>query len=222
MRPWVDLTLPLADHFRWSVKREHRADFTRGDAFQVTWLGFSVHGFTHIDSPRHMVPGGPTTSAFDLDDLVGEAEIVDLSHVPANARIDADTLARAAPSLAAGRRLLLMARWDERASIHEPAFWTTAPWLDRSACEWLLGRRPRSIGFDFPQDYPIRGLLDGRTAPIAEFVSHDVLLRHGVPMIEYLCNLGAVGAPRCDLVVLPLKVLDADGAPVRAIARAVA
>ena len=39
----------------------------KGDQFQVTYLGLVVHGFTHIDSPRHMVPQGPTTSEVGLE-----------------------------------------------------------------------------------------------------------------------------------------------------------
>jgi arylformamidase len=49
-------------------------------------------------------------------------------------------------------------------------------------------------------------------------VSHDVILRRGVPLIEYLCNLGAVRSARAEICALPLKLLDADGAPARVVA----
>jgi len=55
-------------------------------------------------------------------------------------------------------------------------------------------------------------------APIAEFVSHDILLRNGAIPIEYLTNLGGLEGPRSTLVVLPLKIPNADGAPARVIA----
>ncbi len=90
--------------------------------------------------------------------------------------------------------------------------------VSAAACRWLLARGIKALGVDFPQDYPIRLLLAGKRAPIAEFVSHDILLRNGVILIEYLCNLGALPGPRTTLFALPLKVPGADGAPARVIA----
>jgi kynurenine formamidase len=214
----VDLTVPIENHFRWAVERKLRGDFANGDDFQITWIGWTVHGFTHIDAPRHMVPGGPTTSDLALESLVGDAAVVDLTGVAANEEITAETIARAGAHIREGDIVLLKTAWDRRASLATPEFWTTAPYMSRAACDWLLARRIRAIGYDFPQDYPIRGLLTGATAPLAEFVTHDVLLRNGVIMIEYLCNLGALPGPRTQLCALPLKIPDADGAPARVIA----
>jgi kynurenine formamidase len=39
-------------------------------------------------------------------------------------------------------------------------------------------------------------------------VTHDVLLRNGVILIEYLSNTAALTAPRMSLCCLPLKVPD--------------
>ena len=90
--------------------------------------------------------------------------------------------------------------------------------MTKDACEWLLAKEIRSIGYDFPQDYPIRGLLSGKKAPMSEFVTHDILLRQGIIMIEYLCNLSALREPRPMLIALPIKIPGADGAPARVIA----
>ena len=60
MEKIIDLTMPIESHFRWPVERKLLGDFEKEDAFQVTWIGMGVHGFTHIDSPRHMVPLGET------------------------------------------------------------------------------------------------------------------------------------------------------------------
>ncbi|WP_337877136.1 cyclase family protein [Elioraea sp.] len=214
----VDLTVPIEPHFRWPMERSLRADFARGDPFQVTWLGLVVHGFTHIDSPRHMVPGGPTSSEVPLEATIGEATLVVLDDAPDNAPIDADLLAARGAQIRPGDIVLLRTRWDERRPLHSPAFWTEAPWLTRAACEWLLERRIKALAPDFPQDYPIRGLLEGRTAPIAEFASHDVLLRNGVILIEYVCNFGALRTPRPTVYALPLKLPESDGCPARVIA----
>ena len=173
----VDLSYPITDHFRWKVERSLAASFDRGDDFQITRIGLTVHGFTHVDAPRHMVPDGWTTSEFRLESLVGEAAVLDLRGVAANAPIGGAELAAAGDPPRQGDIVLLMTGWDERLSLDDPRFWTESPYLTRDACEWLAERAPSAVGFDFPQDRPIRDLLQAARPSMAEFVSHDVLLR---------------------------------------------
>ena len=218
MADLVDLTMPVADHFRWPVDRRLQSDFEDGEAFQVTWIGWAVHGFTHIDAPRHMVPEGPTTSDLSLDRVVGRAAIVDLTGIEPRSAIAEEQLSTAGGHISPDDIVLLKTCWETVESPTTPEFWTRAPYMTRPACEWLLGRNIKAIGYDFPQDYPIRELLKQKVAPISEFVTHDVLLRAGVIMIEYLCNLKALKGLYTTLYALPLKVLDADGAPARVIA----
>jgi arylformamidase len=130
----VDLTMPIRDHFRWPVTRELRGDFARGDPFQVTWLGWSVHAFTHIDAPRHMVPGGPTTSDLRLEQVVGSAAVLDLTAVEPGTGIREDTTALAGRDLRCGDIALLKTCWETRRSPDTPEFWTEAPYLTRAAC----------------------------------------------------------------------------------------
>ncbi len=61
-------------------------------------------------------------------------------------------------------------------------------------------------------------MLTGKKPPLTDFVTHDVLLRSGIIMIEYLCNLASVKGSRVELFALPLKIPESDGAPARVIA----
>lgn len=214
----IDLSMPIDDHFRWPVERRVKGDHARGDVFQATWLGWTVHGFTHMDSPRHCVPGGPTTDDVPLERTVGEAAVLDLAPVEPNEAISAERLATAAEHLRPGDIAVLRSCWEQQRSPRTPEFWTEAPYLTREASQWLLARKPRAVAFDFPQDYPIRLLLNGETRPLAENVTHDVLLSNGVILIEYLSNTAALERPRTFLCCLPLKVPGSDGAPARVIA----
>jgi kynurenine formamidase len=47
---------------------------------------------------------------------------------------------------------------------------------------------------------------------------HRVLLRGGVVIVEGLAHLDQIESEMVELTVLPLKVLDGDGAPARAVA----
>ena len=102
--------------------------------------------------------------------------VVDLSGIAPNTAIEPALLADKGAHIRAGDIVLLKTCWDQVASLHAPEFWTTAPYLTREACNWLLEMDIKALGVDFPQDYPIRGLLTGQTAPITDFVSHDVLV----------------------------------------------
>ena len=215
----VDLSTPiLSDHFRWPVQRELRKTH-EADGYQVTWLGTVVHGFTHIDAPRHFEPEGATSDQLDLDTVVGEAAIVDVGAVGPDAPIEARHMDAAGSHVRRGDIVLMRAGWDRVESIRTPAFWGRAPWMTTEAAEWLWERRVRAVGFDFPQDYCIRGFLTGAPhAPYEENVTHWVLLRRGVILMEYLCNLHALTGNRTYLVALPIQLPQADGAPARIIA----
>ena len=214
----VDLSYPVEDHFRWKVERSLAASFDEGAQFQITRFGLAVHGFTHIDAPRHILPDGPTTTDFRLEDLVGEAAIVDLSGVQTNQPISGETLARAGAHVRTKEMVLIKTSWDLRFGLSDARFWTEAPYLTRDACVWLAQFEPLAVGFDFPQDQPIRGLIEGRTVSLSEFVSHDVLLRKGTLLIEYLRNLDLVRNNRAYICALPMNIPDADGAPARVVA----
>jgi arylformamidase len=214
----VDLSIPIAPHFRWTMERALRNDFATGAAFQTTWIGLDVHGFTHIDAPRHILPGGKTSSDVPLERTIGDAAVVDLSDVQPNQEITAGLLDARGGHVRGGDIVLLKTCWDERRSIDTPEFWTEAPYLAGDACRWLLGRGIKALAPDFPQDYPIRGLLAGEVAPLAEFVSHHILLRNGVILIEYVGNFAALKHPRTTIYALPLKLPHADGCPARVIA----
>ena len=210
----VDLSMPIGEHFRW----QPRVEVSAGDPFRVTRLATTCHGFTHVDAQAHFVANGPTIEATPLDRVVGPCRIFDLQDAPAATAIGPERLAAADPGGGEDEILLLAARWSDRQSYHERAFWTEAPWLDRAAAEWLLERRPKAVAFDFPQDYTIRLMLDGVVAPTAEHVTHDVLLRAGVTLIEYVVNTGQLQGPRTFLCAAPLLIPNADGAPARVFA----
>ena len=214
----IDLTMPIEDHLRWPVERKLNSDFAQGDPFQVTWLGWAVHGFTHMDAPRHMLPNGKTTDDIPLESVVGECAIFDLSGIADNTPISAAMLAQSCDDVRADDIALIKTAWDTRYSYKTAEFWTQAPYMSREGATWLLEQQVKAVAFDFPQDYVIRLLLKNETATMDQFVTHDVLLRNGVILVEYLCNTAALINGRTMLYALPLKIPHADGAPARVIA----
>lgn len=218
MKDLIDLTMPIDDHFRWPVERRTLADHAKGDLFQVTWLGFAVHGFTHVDSPRHFFDDGKTTDDLTLEQTVGTAAVIDLADIQAEQEITAAKLAEQRDHIRSNDIIILKTCWGSKRDINTPAFWLDAPFLGRPAARWLLETAPRAVAFDFPQDYSIRLLLSGEVRPIEDHVSHDILLRNEIVLIEYLTNTEALTAPRVNFCCMPMKIPTADGAPARVMA----
>ena len=219
-RRLIDLSMPVrTGHFRWPVERRLAKSHAEGAGSEATWAGWNVHAFTHMDSPRHVDPEGATTDDITLGMTVGAAAVLDLSDLPENTAIEEGRIAAAGAHLRRGDIAILKTCWDERASIDTPEYWLRAPWMTAGAAEWLHRAGIKAVGFDFPQDYPIRFFLTGeKRPPLPEHVTHHRLLARGVVMFEYLCNTGALRAPRCEVVALPIRLPLSDGAPARVIA----
>lgn len=215
----IDLSMPIEEgHFRWPVTRGRKGDFKAGDLFEVTSIGTTCHGFTHMDAPSHMVPGGDTLDALDLGRVVGAATVIDLGDITPEEEITDQHLEKAASHLRDGEIALFRTCWDRQRNWRDEAYWRDAPWLGASACRWLLARNPSAVAFDFPQDWTIRRILDGEMRPIEEHVSHDILLRNGITLIEYLVGTDAITDARVFLCALPIRIPGADGAPARVVA----
>jgi kynurenine formamidase len=214
----VDLSMPIAPHFRWRTQLNVSGDIKAGDQFRISRIDAACHGFSHVDAQAHIMADAPTIEATPLERVVGPCRILRLHDAQPGEAIGAERLAAADPGGAEGEILMLSAAWDRRRDWNTPEFWRDAPWLTRDAAEWLAARRPSALAFDFPQDYPIRLLLDGETVPFDEHVTHDVCLRAGITLIEYLVNTAALAGPRTFLCAAPLKIPNADGAPARVFA----
>ncbi|MEL6372749.1 MAG: cyclase family protein [Pseudomonadota bacterium] len=212
----IDLSHTLtADHPRWKPGIAIKGDVSAGDLFQVTTLTTSCHAFTHVDAGRHFFAGAATIEATPLEVVVGPCSVIDLRDVEANQEIGPELLAARFEDWREGDFALLCTGWDRHRAIDDLNFWRDAPYLSRAAAVWLRERGITTIAYDFPQDYVIRLLLDGEVRPGPEHVTHDVLLRAGVTMIEYVCNAHTIAAPRVLLSAAPLKVDGGDGAPAR-------
>lgn len=216
----VDLSHRIAPHFRWPVSSELRSSHERGQLFRSTVLTISCHAYTHVDAPVHFLPGGRDIADMPVDQWLGEAAVVDLTHLGADAEVDAGALDRAAGHVRAGEIVLLRTDWPRRMDVGHPDFWRRAPWTGASACEWLIRRGARAVGYDYPPDRVIRDMIadPGRAVTAAECTTHHLFFPAGITVIEYLTNLDRIGRPRCRFLALPLAVVGADGSPVRAVA----
>jgi arylformamidase len=175
------------------------------DGYAMSEYHLFNHIGTHVDAPAHQIAGGATLDEIPLESLVTDAVTVDLSGRDPGP-IGWGELEPLLGSLGDGDWLFLYSgngrNWGSE------AYWTGWSYPDSAASEALIERGIVGIGFDGPSADPV----DTET-----FELHRVWLGAGRMILENLTNLDALPA-RTRVVVAPLKVRGANGAPARVLA----
>ena len=220
---FFDLTRPLQTgmpvypgdpQVAFSRVRSHEAD-----GYQVTQLSLGSHSGTHLDAPRHFFADGATLDQYPLHRLVGEGLIIDCRR-PAEPPGREPGFAAAETGVGPGSRSTevsgpyivdsaLLAERLQPFLVPTGGFlllWTEGALLTAEAAYLLLETGPSLVGTDAYS-------LDAEPYPV-----HRLLLGHGVLLAERLCGLDRLGPGRLTCAFLPLAVVGADGAPVRAVA----
>ncbi len=169
----------------------------------VSRLELGTHVGTHVDPPAHFLAEGATVDQLPLDVLIGPAWV---AHVTQAGPITAAALEAAAIPPDSERLLLRTPNSNTRPEVFDPAYVA----LTVDAAEWLVARGVRLIGIDAPSIEPF--------AAAGEPVHHK-LLAAGVVIVEGLALADVAPGPY-ELICLPLRIADGDGAPARAVLRA--
>lgn len=173
----------------------------RGDSCNLSSITMSVHAGTHMDAPRHYSDAGPGIDGVPLTLLIGPARVVTL------AVTDAITLAAVqALDLRGVTRLLVHTR---NSDVPDDVFDHDLVYFTPDAAAWLGRQGVRLIGTDAPSVDPVAS---------SELAAHHAFLRYGVIIIENLCLREAPDGDY-EVMALPLRLADGDGAPARVVLR---
>ncbi|UCH62859.1 MAG: cyclase family protein [Fidelibacterota bacterium] len=180
---------------------ESTQQIAKGGSCNLSRATMSLHMGTHVDAPWHFGEGDRTVEAIPLSQLVIGARVLDLTHV--EAAIGRSDLEGKLDGIQA---VLLKTSDSGRLEALEP-FNRDFVHLDESAAEYLVEQNISTVGIDYlsVEGYHVEN------APV-----HHRLLGAEVLIVEGL-DLSGVEARDYLLVVLPLKIEGADGAPARAI-----
>lgn len=199
----IDLSYPIYQgmfkfwgDYHPEVEVEQTGTYER-DQCMVHKLTLGTHSGTHIDAPRHFFPDGQTIDRVPLSMLVTEAVVFNLTDKGPNSRI---TLQEVDCSrLAEGEAALFNTGWSCQWG---KGFYENFPVLEVEVAEKLMERGAASLAVDFPLGTDV----------------HQAVLGSGKLLIENLTSLDQISADRVQLIALPLKFLEGDGAPARVIA----
>ncbi|NJN84591.1 MAG: cyclase family protein [Caldilineaceae bacterium] len=204
----VDVSLLLVNGMR-GVGFEPATTISN-EGYNTTNLRLYSHAATHMDAPLHFIDGGATIDQIELERCIGEALIIDLSHVAPNALITPEDLGSHGAEIGQGTRLLLRTDWSMH--VHLPDYRSHMPRVSARLATWLVEKKIGLLGLETPS---VASLRPENKAELTEV--HQILLRGGVVIVEGLTNLRDVRQSRVEFIVLPLRIDGCDGSPVRAI-----
>ena len=217
----LDLTQPLDEQtVLWPDSDPFTAvgpDAYDADGFWSRHLGTPEHAGTHLDAPRHCVPGGAAVADIPAEQLVRPAVRIDArEHCggdPAWVLTAADVEAWEAEHgrVPEGAAVLLCTGWDAyrddgRRYLGEPLGF---PGFGGDAATLLVERGAAGLGID---------TLSVDAGAATDFPVHRVALPAGLWHVEGLVGLEAVPDTGATVVVGALRLPGASGTPARVFA----
>jgi arylformamidase len=173
-----------------------------GESANVSTMSMGVHTGTHIDAPYHFIINGKMVGDLDPDIFIGPVQVVQIPEE--SAVINSQVLAEANLDFNVSRILFKTRNsniWQQGMRTFQKDFVA----VDADGAKWLLEKDFKLIGVDYlsiaPFDFPIE--------------THQLLLEKEVVLLEGI-NLSDVEPGYYDLICLPLKIKNAEGAPARA------
>jgi len=209
IKNWIDASVPLhTGMVHWpsdpSVHFERFADMKEGAVCNVSKMDLCCHAGTHMDGLNHFIRDGAPLDTVPFDAVIGPCRVIEIK--------DDDSVKPAElkkHKLKKGERVLLKTRNSKREWWNE-TFDTKFIHISQQAARHMVECGIRTIGIDYLS-------VGGYQRDGVE--CHQVLLGAGIWIIEGL-NLTKVKPGRYDLICLPVKIRDSDGAPARAVLRA--
>jgi len=215
--PLIDLTHPVAPgmpSFPGTPSPAFRESFTIAEhGFREREITMISHTGTHADAPAHILPDGVTFDAYGIDRFAGQAVVIDAPGAGSPAptagpsMVQVSDLRDQAARLADAEFVLLRTGWSAYWGRQE--YFRGFPCLTAEAARWLVDRGVRGFGVDTCSVDP----PDSKDLPV-----HHVLLGAEVLIVENLASLDVLPERSFPFLALPLRLSDADGGPVRAVA----
>lgn len=206
---WMDVTAPM-DPATMPVypgdapmKLTFLHDMRKGDGFTLSQVDMGLHTGTHVDAPMHFVREGATLDQVPLEKFLGPVRVIDCS--PDALAVDAAELNQHA--WRGAKRVFFRTRNSRNHWMTDVNFHKDFTYVAPDAAQLLADAGVELVGIDYISMEKFHAETP-RT--------HWILLGKGIPIIEGL-DLRDVAAGDYELMLLPMKVMGHEAAPVRAL-----
>jgi len=209
----VDLTLTVSDKIP-TFPGSPQPSFipwenVKEDGYNLELLFLSTHTGTHMDAPYHFLEKGAKIHEISLKKLVSEAVLIKSKKNDGESitKIDIQKFEKKHGKIASFSSVIFYTGWQK--NLQKKYYFTKNPGLSVSAAKYLASKKINLVGIDSPS-------ID--LGKDSKFSVHQIFAKKGMLIVENLANLEKIKSSKFHLVVLPLKLKNATGSPVRAIA----
>jgi kynurenine formamidase len=179
------------------------------DGYNLELLFLSTHTGTHMDAPYHFLEKGAKIHEISLKKLVSEAVLIKSKKKGGESitKIDIQKFEKKHGKIASFSSVIFYTGWQR--NLQKKYYFEKNPGLSVSAAKYLASKKINLVGIDSPS-------ID--LGKDSKFSVHQIFAKKGMLIVENLVNLEKIKSSKFHLVVLPLKLKNATGSPVRAIA----
>lgn len=163
-------------------------------------ITFGSHTGTHIDAPKHVFSEGKPLDQIALEHFVGPCRVIDCTQDEVS--VNKETLEN--QNIQKGERILLKTTNSQRGFN---TFYEDFVFVSPEAAAYLAEKEVALVAIDY---------LSIKQKGSKDNTPHTNLLSKDIPIVEGV-DLSKVEADEYFLVILPLKFMDRDGSPARAI-----
>jgi kynurenine formamidase len=209
----IDLSLTISEsipNFPGSPK-PHFINWSniKDDGYNLELLFLSSHTGTHIDAPYHFAKNGQKINQIPLDRLVGNGILIKLrkDRNMSITKSDITSFEKNNGIIPDHSSIFFYTTWQK--NLKNDNYFTENPGLDTSAAKYLTSKKINLVGIDSPS-------ID--LGKDESFSVHHIFSKNNILIVENLTNLNKIPSKEFTFTILPLKIKDATGSPVRAIA----
>jgi len=209
----IDLTLTVSDKIPTFPGSPQPSFITweniKEDDYNLELLFLSTHTGTHMDAPYHFLEKGAKIHEISLKKLVSEAVLIKSKKKDSETitKTDIQKFEKKYGKIASFSSVIFYTGWQK--NLQKKYYFTKNPGLSVSAAKYLASKKISLVGIDSPS-------ID--VGKDSKFSVHQIFAKKGMLVVENLANLEKIKSSKFHLVVLPLKLKNATGSPVRAIA----
>ena len=174
------------------------------DGYREMSLRIDGHTGTHMDAPAHMLANGHVLNDFPVSRFMGKALVI---RVPEGVTsLDEAFLNPYKEKIGQAEFILFNTGWSKywgkKEYLHE------FPVLTVEAARWLVSLKIKGIGLDTISVDPV----ESESWPV-----HHILFQNDLVIVENLVIPDFPDATIGDFMALPLRFVQSDGSPVRAV-----
>lgn len=184
----------------------------------IQWTKFEIQGYdsevmvlsthtgTHMDAPSHFVKNGKSIDQIQIERFVSKAILFKVSK-DSNETVNLNDLDNEQQFIEKNDAVIFSTGWEK---MNKNEQYLSNPGLSEEVAKLLVNKGVNIVCIDGPS-------IDASMN--SEFAVHKILLSNDILIIENLCNLDTFEhCSRFEFVASPLKIKDASGSTMRAIA----